>query len=76
MAKERKTRAEIAALIMAELKPIDGCEGAKSVTVWNVKGPDYSWYVASYNPGEADRGSMGRALSVIVPRLQSKLDLA
>jgi hypothetical protein len=76
--KSPKTRTELEALVLAELRAAPQCGGAVHVTV--VAYDDYrvpaTWEVASFNPGRSEREVCERALGDIVGRLQQRFDVS
>ena len=76
--KSPKTKAELEALVLAELRVAPDCGGAVHVTV--VAFDDYrvpaTWEVASCNPGTSAPEACERALCDIVSRLQQHFDIA
>jgi hypothetical protein len=76
--KSSKTRTELEALVLAQLRAVPQCEGAVHVTV--VPYDDYSvpatWEVASFNPGTSEREPCERALGDIIRNLQSSFDVS
>ena len=75
--KARKTKAELEALVLTELRAASGCGGAVHVTV--VAYDDYrvgaTWEVASCNPGTSAPEECERALCEIVGRLRQHFDI-
>jgi hypothetical protein len=73
-----KTKTELEALVLAELRAASQCGGAVHVTV--VAYDDYrvgaTWEVASRNPGTSAPEECERALCDIVSRLQQHFDIA
>jgi hypothetical protein len=73
-----KTKTELEALVLAELRAASQCGGAVHVTV--VAYDDYrvgaTWEVASCNPGTSAPEECERALCDIVSRLQQHFDIA
>jgi len=76
--KSPKTKAELEALVLAELRAASDCGGAVHVTV--VAFDDYrvgaTWEVASCNAGASAPEDCERALCEIVGRLQQHFDIA
>jgi len=76
--KSPKTKAELEALVLAELRAASDCGGAVHVTV--VAYDDYrvgaTWEVASCNAGTSAPEACERALCDIVRRLQQHFDIA
>jgi hypothetical protein len=76
--KSPKTRAELEALVLAELRAAPQCGGALHVTV--VAYDDYrvpaTWEVASFNPGTSEQEKCELALCEIVSRLQQCFDIS
>ena len=76
--KSPKTRAELEALVLAELRAVPQCGGALHVTV--VAHDDYrvpaTWEVASFNPGTSEQEQCELALCDIVSRLQQRFDIS
>jgi hypothetical protein len=77
MPKTTKTRAELEAIVLAEVRNVRHCEDARQVTVIGLDddGFDATWAVSNFNPGESDLQSCEDALHFIVPRLQNQFDL-
>jgi hypothetical protein len=73
-----KTKAELEALVLAELRAASQCGGAVHVTV--VAYDDYrvgaTWEVASCDPGTSAPEHCERALCDVVRRLQQDFDIA
>jgi hypothetical protein len=73
-----KTKAELEALVLAELRAASQCGGAVHVTV--VAYDDYrvgaTWEVASCNAGTSAPEVCERALCDIIRRLQQHFDIA
>jgi hypothetical protein len=76
--KSPRTRAELEALVLAELRATSQCAGAVHVTV--VAYDDHrvpaTWAVASCDPGTSPPEECERALCDIVGRLQQQFDIA
>jgi hypothetical protein len=76
--KSPRTRTELEALVLAELRATSQCGGAVHVTV--VAYDDYrvpaTWEVASCDAGTSNPEACERALSDIVGRLQQHFDIA
>jgi len=76
--KSPKTRTELEALVLTELRAMPQCSGALHVTV--VRYDDYrvpcTWEVASFDPGTSKREECERALCDIVSRLQQCFDVS
>jgi len=76
--KSPKTKAELEALVLAELRAATDCGGAVHVTV--VAFDDYrvgaTWEVASCNAGTSAPEACERALCDIIRRLQQHFDIA
>jgi hypothetical protein len=76
--KSPKTKAELEALVLAELRAASDCGGAVHVTV--VAYDDYrvgaTWEVASCNAGTSAPEECERALCDIIRRLQQRFDIA
>jgi hypothetical protein len=72
MEKSLKTKDEIQALIVAELREYADCESAWGVVVVAVEGNDdfANWTVARFNRGESCAYACDRALQRIVPHYQ------
>ena len=77
MNKSPKTRMELEAFVLTELRAAPQCSGAVHVTV--VAYDDYrvgaTWEVASCNPGTSAPEHCERALCNIVRRLQQHFDI-
>jgi hypothetical protein len=76
--KAPKTKAELEALVLAELRAFPQCAGAVHTTViayddWRVPA---NWQVASCDPGTSAPEACERALCEIVLRLQHQFDIA
>ena len=73
-----KTKAELEALVLAELRAASGCDAAVHVTV--VAYDDYrvgaTWEVASCDAGTSAPEACERALCDIIRRLQQHFDIA
>jgi hypothetical protein len=73
-----KTKTELEALVLAELRAASQCGGAVHVTV--VAYDDYrvgaTWEVASCNAGTSAPEECERALCDIIRRLQQRFDIA
>ena len=73
-----KTKTELEAMVLAELRAAPQCGAAVHVTV--VPYDDYrvgaTWDVASCNPGASAPEACERALCDIVSRLQQRFDIA
>ncbi len=78
MDKSPKTRTELEALVLAELRAAPQCGSALHVTV--VPYDDYrvpaTWEVASFDPGTSEWEKCERALCDIVRRLQQRFDVS
>ena len=78
MEKAEMTRAELEALVLAELHAIPDCEGAAHVTV--IPYGDFrvsaNWEVASFDRGLSEWGCCERALCTIVESLQQRFDIS
>jgi hypothetical protein len=78
MDKSPKSRSELEALVMAELRAAPQCDGAVHVTV--VQYVDHripaTWEVASFNPGTSRQEECERELCDIVRRLQRRFDIS
>jgi hypothetical protein len=76
--KSPKTRTELEALVLAELRAAPRCGGALHVTV--VPYDDYrvpaTWEVASFNPGTSEQETCEVAVCDIVSRLQKRFDIS
>ena len=76
--KSPKTKAELEAFVLVELRAAPQCGGASHVTV--VPYSDHritaTWEVASFNPGTSEWEKCERALCDIVRRLQQDFDIA
>jgi len=76
--KPLKTRTELEALVLAELRATPQCSGALHVTV--VAYDDYrvpaTWEVASFDPGTSKQEICEGALCDIVSRLQQCFDVS
>jgi hypothetical protein len=76
--KKPKTRTELEALVLAELRAAPACGGASHVTV--VPYDDYripaTWEVASFDAGTSERETCERALGHIIFRLQRHFDVS
>jgi hypothetical protein len=76
--KSPKTKVELEALVLAELRAVSGCVGAVHVTVvaYDDYRVDATWEVASCNAGASAPEDCERALCDIVGRLQQHFDIA
>jgi hypothetical protein len=78
MEKSPKTRTQLEALVLAELRATPQCGGALHVTV--VPYDDYrvaaTWEVASFNPGTSEQEKCELAVCDIVRRLQQCFDIS
>jgi hypothetical protein len=78
MDKSPRTRIELEALVLAELRAAPHCGGALHVTV--VPYDDYraaaTWEVASFNPGTSEQEKCELALCDIVSRLQQCFEIS
>ena len=78
MDKSPKTRTQLEALVLAELRAAPQCGGAVHVTV--VPYGDHrvpaTWEVASFNSGTSRREECERELCDIVRRLQQRFDIS
>jgi hypothetical protein len=78
MDKSPKTRTELEALVLAELRAAPQCGGASHVTV--VPYDDYrvpaTWEVECFNPGTSEQETCERAVCDIVSRLQQRFDIS
>jgi hypothetical protein len=77
MTKSPKTRTELEALVLAELRAAPRCGGAVHVTVipYDDHRVPATWEVASFDPGTSEQGECERALCDIVSRLQQRFDI-
>ena len=78
MNKLLKTKDEIQALVIAELRRFAECEQAWGVVVVGLDAEigGATWTVSRFNRGESDAYACDRALQVIVPHYQQLYDLA
>src|SRR5262245_29804110 len=70
-----KSKGEIQALIVAELRECEDCETARGVLVVAVDDAVANWTVAQFNRGESDAYACDRALQRIVPHYQRLYEL-
>ena len=77
MAKELKSRTEIEAIVLEELRKVKHCRGVKSVQVNSIDDPSvhYTWNVPSFNEGEEAFSEVKAALKPVEERLQQKFDI-
>ena len=77
MDKVPKTKDEIQALIVAELRECEDCETAWGVVVVAMEGDEEvaNWTVSQFNRGESDAFACDRALQRIVPHYQRLYEL-
>jgi hypothetical protein len=72
-----KSRADLEAIVLGELKKVRHRESASSVTVYNLKdrqsGGD--WAVASFNPGTSGIAACEQALAEIETRLRAQYEM-
>jgi hypothetical protein len=78
MTKSSKTRTELEALVLAELRAAPRCGGAVHVTVipYDDHRVPATWQVASFEPGTSEQEECERARCDIVSRLQQRFDIA
>ena len=78
MTKSPKTRTELEALVLAELRAAPQCGGAVHVTVipYDDHRVPATWEAASFDPGTSEQGECECALCDIVSRLQQRFDIA
>jgi hypothetical protein len=78
MTKVIKDRAELEAMVLAELRQMPHCEDACSVTVIGLDDErvEATWDVSNFNAGESVEDSCEAALRALLPGLQRQFDLA
>jgi hypothetical protein len=76
MAKRKKSRAELEAIVLAELRQTLNCTDVSSVVVVGSKHGAFTWEVESYIAARSPFLHCEQALRTIVPRLQAAYDLA
>jgi hypothetical protein len=76
--KSPRTRTELEALVLAELRATSQCRGAVHITVvaYDDQRVPASWEVASCDPGTSKPEECERTLCDIVGRLQQQFDIA
>jgi hypothetical protein len=76
--KSPKTKTELEALVLAQLRATSQCAGAVHVTViaYDDHRVPATWEVASCDPGTSEPEECERALCDIVSRLQRHFDVA
>jgi hypothetical protein len=73
--KQTKSRAELEAIVLAELRETLNCEDISSVVVVPSKHDGFTWEVGSYIADHSPFLDCEQALKRIVPRLQAVYDL-
>ena len=78
MDKSPKTRGELEALVLVELRAAPQCGGAIHATVgpYDDHRVPATWEVASFGPGTSRREECERELCDIVRRLQQRFDIS
>jgi hypothetical protein len=76
MAKRKKSRVELEAIVLAKLRQTYNCADVSSVAVVKSKHDGVTWEVGSYIAGRSPFLDCEQALKTIVPRLQALYDLA
>jgi len=78
MNKPQKTRAELEAMIVAEVRCRRHCEGFKSIVIYRLddRSVPFNWSTGPCDYGEAGRDSCEAALREIISLLQAQCDLA
>jgi hypothetical protein len=80
MAKLKKSRAEIEAIIVAEVRRYPHCEGFKSISIYIIidgaTDRQFTWALSVANYGNAGQDSCDAALLEVIPRLQRQYDVA
>jgi hypothetical protein len=74
IAKRKKSRAELEAIVLAELRQTLG--DISSIGIVGSKHDGFTWEVESYIAGRSPFLTCEHALKTIVPRLQASYDLA
>jgi hypothetical protein len=75
MAKQKKSRDELEAMVLIELRRTVHCRKVLSISVVDLNVDGLTWEVSSYNAGDAAFENCEKALNTIVPRLQAVYDL-
>ena len=72
-----KSRTEIEALLMTDLRDCEGCEHVERIVVMSIPGDEdgANWTVKCFNRGRSNGATCDRALQEIVPRLQGFYEL-
>jgi hypothetical protein len=74
--KSPKSRTEIEALLIADLRDVVGCEHVERIVVIPMPGDEETnWTVKCFNRGRSNGAACDRALQEIVPRLQGFYEL-
>ena len=75
--KSPKSRTEIEALLMTDLRDCEGCEHVERIVVIPMWGDEdgANWTVKCFNRGRSNGATCDRALQEIVPRLQGFYEL-
>jgi hypothetical protein len=76
MAKRKKSRAELEAIVLAELRQTLNCADISSIVVVGSKHDGFTWEVGSYIAAHSPFLHCEQGLRTIVPRLQAAYDLA
>jgi hypothetical protein len=76
MAKRKKSRAELEAIVLAELRQTLNCADISNVVVVGSKHGGFTWEVESYIAARSPFLHCEQALRTIVPRLQAAYDLS
>jgi hypothetical protein len=78
MDKSLRTREQLEALVLADLRAVPGCEAVSHVTVVaydNYRVPT-TWEVASFSAGQSNPEDCERVLADIIKRLQERFDVS
>jgi hypothetical protein len=78
MAKAVKGQHEIEALLLSELRKVEGCEGAAGVSIYPLadERDEVTWSVQYLNPGTSGVDRCQNVMAEIAARLQRLYDLA
>lgn len=76
MAKQMKTRNEIAAIVLAEVRKCEGCADVRTVGINHVVDDRvaFTWDVGAVSLGGAAKEDLNSALKRVVPALQDQFD--
>ena len=75
VAKRKKSRTELEAIVLAELRETLNCGDISSVVVVGSKHDGFTWEVGSYIADRSPFLDCEQALKTIVPRLQAVYDI-